>query len=276
MQTRSALYVPADHERAMAKAESLEVDILIFDLEDGVAPQKKAIARAAVVGKLSDIPSAGALKIVRINHHSASYYADDIAALANAPMGGIMLSKVSGAQDIDDALRHLAQHHRADLPIWCNVETPLGVANAFEIAAHPAVRGLVAGTNDLANDLRIERTPDSAALMHSLQRIVLAARAHGRIVLDGTFIDFNDEAGLKAEASHGRMLGFDGKTLVHPKQIAVANAAFSPSDAQREEARAIIKAFEAAMTEHKAVTLLDGRMLERLHYERAKSLLNET
>ncbi len=276
MRSRSALYVPADHERAMAKAASLNADILIFDLEDGVAPEKKSTARTALAQQLDAMLPSDALKITRINHADTPYYADDLKALANAPLDGLMLSKVSGAHDIDDALTHLAQHHRADLPIWCNVETPRGIANAFEIAAHPAVRGLVAGTNDLANDLRIERTADRAGLMHSLQRLVLAARAHDRIVLDGTFINVNDEAGLKAEAEQGRMLGFDGKTLVHPQQIAVANAAFSPSDAQKTQARAIIDAYEAAMAEHKAVILLDGQMIERLHYERAKSIINET
>lgn len=286
---RSALYVPADNARAMAKAASLDADVIIFDLEDGIAPQNKATAREAIVSLLRHPRESGdpelldsrfrgndTLRLVRINHHSTKHYEGDIAALADAPMNGIMLSKVSSASDIDHALERLAPLGRADLPIWCNVETPLGIENAFSIAAHPAAAGLVAGTNDLANDLRVRRTPDRAGLMHSLQRLLLAARAHGKIALDGTFIDFEDEAGLRKEAEQGRMLGFDGKTLVHPKQIAIANEVFGISEAEKTHARDIINAYETAMREGKAVILLNGKMIERLHYERANTLINAT
>ncbi len=301
---RSALYVPGDHDRAMAKAASLDADILIFDLEDGVAPVQKPKAREAIGSHFShsplegesnsrqanseggnaDLPhpptpslmGRGSLKCIRINHRDTPYYADDLAALSSLNLDGIMLSKVGGPDEIDHALSQLAQHHRGDLPIWCNVETPLGVTNCEAIAAHPAVRGLVAGTNDLANDLRIRLTPDRAGLLHSLQRLLLAGRAHGCIMLDGTFVDLADEVGLRAEAEQGRTLGFDGKTLIHPKQVAIANEVFGITKEERGEAKAIIEAYEAAMAENKAVALLNGRMIEALHYERAKATLSTT
>lgn len=269
--TRSALYVPGDHNRAMAKATNLPADMLIFDLEDGVAPERKAIARDAIVQSLNESEHT-AHTLIRANHLSTSYYTHDIAAIAESGTDGIMLSKVSGTKDIDQAVSDLAKHDRADMPIWCNVETPLGVTNINSIAAHPNVAGIVVGTNDLANDLRIIRTSDRAGLMHSLQAIQLAARAYDKIVLDGTFVDLEDMDGLRTEAKQGRILGFDGKTLIHPKQIEIANEIFSPSEEDVAQAKAIIETYEQAMKDHKAVALLDGKMIEKLHYDRAKEI----
>lgn len=268
---RSALYVPCDHERAVAGAFDRGADILIFDLEDGVAPERKAAGREKLAESL--LPKKHTQCLLRINHRSTSYYVADIEAASQLPLDGIVLSKVSGTDDIEDAVDYLARHGRADLPIWCNVETPSGILNVNAIAAHASIAGLVAGTNDLANDLRIRRTPDRAGLMYALQRLVLAGRAYGRVVLDGTFIDLADEAGLKAEAEQGRVLGFDGKTLIHPKQIAAAHAVFGPTEADIKEAKEIISAYEQAMAEGKAVMLLGTRMIERLHYDRAQEVL---
>lgn len=260
----------------MAKVISLEADVIIFDLEDGVAPERKATGRQQLTEwfttyaskRLPHVPY-----LVRINHHTTRDYKQDLTAALDWPLDGLMLSKTGGKDDIDRITATLSQANRGDVPIWCNIETPRGVSHAQGIAAHPHVHGIVAGTNDLANDLRIRRTPERTGLMHSLQAIVLAARAHQLPVLDGTFVALDDEEGLKAEAEQGRMLGFDGKTLIHPKQIAVANAVFGPTEADMNEAGAIIAAYEQAMQEGKAVTLLDGRMIERLHYERAKEVL---
>lgn len=270
---RSAIYVPGDHAGAIAKAPSLAADCILFDLEDGVAPEQKGAALSAICDSVSKADYGRKTLVVRINHKDTPYYAADLLAIAQLPVHGIMLSKVASVADVNDALRELAQHERADLGIWCNVETPLGVVNARAIAAHDNVVALVAGTNDLANDLRIIRTPDRAGLMHCLQEIQLAARAYGCVALDGTFVNLDDADGLKREAEQGRMLGFDGKTLIHPKQIDVANEVFGISAAELAEAQAIITAYEAAMAEQKAVTLLNGRMIERLHYDRARELV---
>lgn len=272
---RSALYVPGDHDRAMAKAFDRGADALIFDLEDGVAPEQKAAARRAITALLSRarLASRRTLALVRINHHLTNYYADDLAMLAACPMDGIMLSKVASTEDVEIATSALAKGNRADLPIWCNIETPEGVCNVAKIASLPLVQGLVAGTNDLANDLRLHRTPGRQELCFALQQIVCAGRAYGKMVLDGTFIDLQDTDGLMAEARQGRAWGFHGKTLIHPNQIDPVHRVFSPSAEEITHAQAVIRAYESAMQGGKAVTLLDGRMIERLHYDRALQLL---
>lgn len=269
---RSALYVPCDYERALQKAPERGADILIFDLEDGVAPERKAEGRINIQAFLTQASSC--VSLLRINHRNTPEYHEDINLAVQLPLDGIMLSKVSGREDIDDAVAQLAGHDRSDLPVWCNVETPLGVANVCEIASHPHVAALVAGTNDLANDLRIRRTAGRAGLMYSLQRILLAGRAYKRITLDGTFVDLEDAEGFKAEVEQGRMLGFDGKTLIHPKQVEIANQVFGPSVEEIEEAKAVIAIYEKAMQEGKAVTLLGSRMIEKLHYDRARELVD--
>jgi citrate lyase beta subunit len=270
---RSALYVPTDHARALAKVATLPADVIIFDLEDGVAPDKKAEGRKAIANWFESETNKKHRYILRINHQHTREYRLDMALVAGLPLDGVMLSKVSGQDDIDEATAQLAQVERGDLAIWCNVETPLGIVNIRSIAAHPHVTALVAGTNDLANDLRIRRTADRLGLMHSLQEMVLAARAYDKPVLDGTFVDLEDDNGLQREAEQGRMLGFDGKTLIHPKQIAIANRIFAPSANDITDANAIIASYESAMKNGKAVTLLNGRMIERLHYNRAKETI---
>ncbi len=273
---RSGLYVPCDHARAMAKAVSLHADLIIFDLEDGVAPEQKATGRHHLAEWFNTY--AGQRRqhvhyLLRVNHHNTLDYEQDLALAQDLPLDGLMLSKTGGKNDIDRIIAALSQANRGDLPIWCNIETPRGVCHAQAIAAHPHVSGMVVGTNDLANDLRVRRTPERTELMYCLQAVLTAARAFRRPVLDGTYVALEDEAGLRAEAEQGRMLGFDGKTLIHPKQIPVANAVFGPTPADIAEAEAIIAAYEQAMQEGKAVTLLNGRMIERLHYERAQETL---
>ncbi|MCI5050340.1 MAG: CoA ester lyase [Rickettsiales bacterium] len=271
--TRSALYVPTDHDRAMAKTNTLDCDILIFDLEDGVAPDKKAYGRQAIVTASERKAWANFTVIVRINHHSTPYYEADIETALTLPIDGIMLSKVSGPEDVDKLVHHTALAERADLAIWCNVETPRGVINAFDIANHPNVHGIVVGTNDLANDLRVIRKSNRGTIMGALQQLVIAARAAEKTILDGTFIDLEDHDGLKAEAKQGREMGFDGKTLIHPKQIPATNTAFAPRQSDIDYARKVINIYEEAMKAGKAVTLVDGKMIEKLHYDRAVELL---
>ena len=272
---RSALYVPGDHPGAMAKAHTLDADILIFDLEDGVAPDKKADAREAIANALAENDYSNYTTIVRVNHASTEEHVADVTMVAQSRCDAIMLSKANDINEVKTAARLLAYHGAADRGIWGNIETPLGVANVKSMAMMPIVKGMVVGTNDLANDLRIERTPDRAALMYSLQAVQLACRAHNKPVLDGTFVDLEDMDGLRAETEQGRLLGFDGKTLIHPKQIAIANEVFGPSEQEFEEAREIIALYEReAIDKHKAVCLMGSRMIERLHYNRAKELLS--
>jgi citrate lyase beta subunit len=267
---RSALYVPCDHARALQKTHQLKADAFIFDLEDGVAPEAKATGREQIAALT--LP-ASAYTMLRINHRSTTDYAADLTLLATLPVQAVMLSKTHDLSDVEDCCARLAASGRGDLAVWCNIETPHGVTQAEALCAHARVGGVVAGTNDLANDLRIRPGAGREGLLHSLQRIQLAARAHGKTVLDGTFVQTDDDAGFEAECAQGRMLGFDGKTLIHPKQIEGANRHFGPTPEDMAWAQAVIAAYEPAMRDGKAVTLLDGRMIEALHYRRAQEIL---
>lgn len=260
---RSMLYVPASNARAMAKAPGLGADALICDLEDAVAPDAKPAARAALCDALA-VP-APCPRIVRINALATPWGHADACALAGA--GALALPKVAGPGDLD-ALAALAP----DAALWAMIETPLGVLNAPAIAAHPRVAGLIVGTNDLAADLGLRARADRAGLMAALGACVLAARAHGRVVIDGVFNGLHDPAGLRAECAQGRDLGFDGKSVIHPGQIAAANAAFAPQPDEITEARRLIAVFEAAAP-GQGVAVLDGRIVEALHVVAARALI---
>lgn len=271
---RTALFVPGDHAKAMERAHERPADALIFDLEDGVSPDAKDEARAAIVEALASKRFAHHYTVVRMNHISTEAGEEDVKALSTANCDALMLSKVAGGKETRNSLRFIAQYGGADKPIWANIETPSGVMNVQNVAEIPQVKALVCGTNDLANDLRIKRTPDRGALMYSLQKVQLVARATGCLVLDGTFMDVKDEAGLRAESEQGRHLGFDGKTLIHPAQIDVANTVFSPTEEELARAKQIIETYEReAINKHKAVCLMGSEMIERLHYDRAKEMV---
>lgn len=266
---RSLLFMPASNPRALEKAAGLAADALIFDLEDAVAPEAKHEARAQLSHALATHTYSGRVKILRINALETLWGAEDAALAAGLAVDAILLPKAETTSQIDT----LATLLPPSMPIWANIETPLAVVNAASIAAHERVQALVAGTNDLSKDLRITRTDDRSALLHSLSAIVLAARAYGKQVYDGTFIRIKDEAAFMREAQQGKLLGFDGKTLIHPDQIATCNAAFSPTDAEINHAVAVVSAYEQAMRAGKAVTTVDGQMIEALHYAAAKQVL---
>lgn len=262
---RSALYIPASRPRAMDKARGLGCDAILFDLEDAVAPAEKPAARAALAEVLAEGGFGPRRRIVRINALASEWgKADARAAAAMAP-DGILLPKVTGPGDLA-ALAALAPGAR----LWAMIESPLGVLNAAAIAGHPALDGLVMGTNDLAKDLG---STSRAALGHALQASLMAARAHGKLALDGVYNAFRDQSGLADECAQGRALGFDGKTLIHPDQIAAANAAFGPTEAEIALARRQIAAHEAAEAAGQGVAVLEGRIVESLHVASARSLL---
>ncbi|MEM8538415.1 MAG: CoA ester lyase, partial [Pseudomonadota bacterium] len=262
---RSALYIPGSKDRALDKARGLPVDVILFDLEDAVAPNAKVEARDTLYAALADGGYGARLRIVRINGLDTEWGAADAAAVAAMACDAVLLPKVNGPDDVD-ALAALVPN----LPIWAMMETPLGILNAAQIAAHPRIAGFVLGTNDLAKDLNSQ---NRAALMTSLQLCLLAAKAHGVVVLDGVYNAFKDEDGLRAECAEGRALGFDGKTLIHPAQVAIANAAFGPTDAEIDLAQRQIAAFEAAEAEGQGVAVVDGRIVENLHIVTAKATL---
>ena len=266
---RSVLYIPGSKERALEKARGLPVDAIIFDLEDAVSPDAKVEARTTLKSALDHGGYGSRYKIIRINGLDTEWGAADLAALRDAPADAILVPKVNGAADIDAVQALLGK----DTPIWAMIETPAGVLNANEIAAHPALEGFVAGTNDLARELNCRTRPDRLPMQMSLQMMLLAARGHELIAVDGVYNQFKDEAGLCAECEQGRDLGFDGKTLIHPAQIAITNGCFAPSQAELDLAYRQIEAFEEIEKSGQGVAVVDGKIVENLHVETAKKTL---
>ncbi len=268
---RSVLYIPASRARAMEKAKGLPVDAIIFDLEDAVIVDEKAPARDLLRDRLAEGGFGPRVQIVRINGFDTEWGRDDLDTIAAASPQAILLPKVNGPADIEALAALLDQRpETADTRIWAMMETPLGVLNAARIAAVPRVAGFVLGTNDLAKDLNAR---SREAMVTSLQLCLLAARAHGLICIDGVYNAFKDEDGLAAECRQGRDFGFDGKTLIHPAQIATANAIFAPSDAELDLARRQIDAFDSATARGEGVAVVDGKIVENLHVETARATL---
>ncbi len=266
---RSVLYIPGSKDRALDKARGLPVDAIIFDLEDAISPDAKVEARGTLKTALEQGGYGNRYKIIRINGLDTEWGAQDIAALRDAPADAILVPKVDSAADID-AVQSLLGN---DTPIWAMIETPAGVLNANEIAAHPALEGFVAGTNDLAKELNCRTRPDRLPMQMSLQMMLLAARGHDVVAVDGVYNQFKDEEGLHAECEQGRDLGFDGKTLIHPAQIAVTNECFAPSEAELDLARRQIDAFEEVEKTGQGVAVVDGKIVENLHVVTAKKTL---
>ena len=269
---RSALYIPASKPRAMEKAQALPCDAIIFDLEDAVAPAAKPAARAALAQALGGFAYGGRARLLRVNALSGPWGAEDLAAVAAMPCEGVLLPKVDSPQDIHAAAR-LMPH-----PVWAMIETPAGVLNAAAICAHPRLAGIVVGTNDLLKDLGGRAGGGRAGagrapLHYALGAVLLAARAAGKVALDGVYNAFKDTEGLAREAEEGRDFGYDGKTVIHPDQIATVNAVFGPSAADLDLAARQIAAYDAALAEGQAVAVVDGRIVEGLHVVTARALL---
>ena len=269
---RSVLYLPASNARALEKARALPADGLIVDLEDAVAPAAKEAARAQVVAALREGGFGPREVVVRVNGLETPWGRADLSALARAGADAVCLPKVESAAAVraaEDAL--VAGGAPEDLALWCMIETPRGVLAAAEIGGASArVACLVAGTSDLVKDLHARHTAGRAEVLTALSLVVLAARAHGLAALDGVHLDLDDEPGLEAACAQGRDLGFDGKTLVHPRQIEAANRAFAPSAAEVDAARRVIAAHAEAVAAGRGVTVVDGRLVEALHVEEAR------
>ncbi len=268
---RSVLYIPGSKPRALEKAQGLAVDAIIFDLEDAVSPDEKIAARDLLAETLKTAEYGPRRRIVRINGFDTDWGAEDLKAVAASGPDAVLLPKVDGGADIAKLAEMLDAIPAAkDTTIWAMMETPRGILNAAEIAAAPRMEGFVLGTNDLAKDLR---STGRAAMMTSLQLCLLAARAEGLICVDGVYNAFKDDEGLRAECAEGRDMGFDGKTLIHPAQIEIANAAFGPSEEELALARRQIAAFEEAKAAGQGVAVLDGKIVENLHVASAQRIL---
>lgn len=264
---RSALYIPGSKARALDKARGLAVDVILFDLEDAVSPDEKIAARDTLAAELAQGGYGNRMRVVRINGLDTPWGKDDAAAVHAMKCDAVLLPKVDSAADLD-ALAALTTKR-----IWAMMETPLGMLNALEIAQHDRLDGFVMGTNDLAKDLGARFVADRTPLMTSLQLCLLAARAAGIVALDGVYNAFKDEDGLRVECDQGRDMGFDGKTLIHPAQIDIANAAFAPTSAEIELAERQIAAFTEAEAAGQGVAVVDGKIVENLHIVTARATL---
>ncbi len=266
---RSVLYIPGSKERALEKARTLPVDAIIFDLEDAVAVDEKVNARTTLKAALDEDGYGSRVKIVRINGLDTEWGADDARAVAEMNADAILLPKVGSPADVD-ALAALIPD---DLPIWAMMETPRGMLNAAAIAAHPRMAGFVMGTNDLAKELQTRFRADRLPMISSLSICLLAARAEGLVIVDGVYNAFKDDEGLKVECDQGRDMGFDGKTLIHPAQVAVCNEAFAPSAAEIDLAKRQIAEFEEVEAAGGGVAVVDGKIVENLHVATARQIL---
>lgn len=272
---RSVLYVPGINARALEKAQGLPVDCLIIDLEDSVAPDAKAEARAQVVQFLAEAALGNKEVVIRINGIETPWGVDDIAAIPEKNVDAVVFPKIESVSGLEAAVNALsAAHVKQDLPVWIMAETPRCILDIDEIAGSQArLDAIVMGTSDLAKAMRVPHTPQREGLLTALNLTVLAARAHGLDILDGVFLDLNDSTGFREACVQGCNMGFDGKTLIHPKQIAAANEIYGISDEEVAWARKIIGAWEVAEAEGKGVVLVDGRLVESLHVDEARRVL---
>ena len=272
---RSVLYMPGANARALEKAQGLAADSLILDLEDAVAPDAKAEARDRVVDAVTSGAYGGRELTIRVNGLDTAWHADDLAAAAGAGPAAVVVPKVNSPADVATIEAGLVSGGAPDhTKIWAMVETPQAMLDCANIAAaSERLTVLVMGTNDLAKELHAEHVPGRQPLLTGLGLCLLAARATGKVILDGVYNDVRDLEGFAAECRQGAQMGFDGKTLIHPGQLEAANAAFAPDDDEIAASREIIEAFEAAEREGRGVATVNGRMIENLHVDNAQRVL---
>jgi len=273
---RSVLYMPGSNARAIEKARTLPADCIVLDLEDSVAPDAKPAARAQACAAVKAGGFGPREVVVRINGLDTAWWLDDVNVVAAAKPDALLIPKVSSPDHLEQVAERLVDisaDHR--IRVWAMMETPLAVLNAGAIAAaakdvETRLSTFVMGTNDLAKDTRARISPGREALRPWLMACVAAARVYGLDILDGVYNDLADRDGFARECEEARDMGFDGKTLIHPNQIAAANAAFAPSAEEVAQARAILAAFDLPENKDKGVIALEGRMVERLHAEMAR------
>ena len=271
---RSVLYMPAANDRALEKAQSIPADAIIFDLEDAVAPDAKPEARAKAVAAVGSGLYGNRELTIRCNGLDTQWGSDDVAAAGAAAPAAVVIPKVDSVGYVDEVSALLdAAGAPTGVRIWPMIETPTALFNAREIAEHARVAVLVMGTNDLAKELRSPLVPDRHPLVPHLAHALLAARAAGKVILDGVYNDVKNLEGFEAECVQGMEMGFDGKTLIHPTQVGPANDIWAPSPDDIEYAERVISAFDEAVADGRGVVTVDGRMIENLHVDNARRVL---
>ena len=271
---RSVLYMPAANERALEKAKDIQADALIFDLEDAVAPDSKEVAREQACAAAASSEYGNRELTIRCNGLDTPWGKDDVLAAAAAGPAAVVIPKVDGSSYLDEISELLNQGGApSSTQIWAMVETPIGILHVEEIARHERMSVMVMGTNDMAKELRASITADRQALLPYLAMCLLSARAAGVAILDGVYNDIKDESGFKDVCVQGAEMGFDGKTLIHPNQVAPTNEIFSPSLDELDFHRRIIEEFEAAEKDGRGVLTVDGKMIENLHVDEARRAL---
>ena len=277
---RSALYIPGSNARALDKGRTIPADVLILDLEDAVAVEAKDMARAAVAAAVNVHAYGKREVVVRVNGLGTPWIARDIAAVVAAMPDAVLIPKISRMEDIRRARAALAAAQAPEgLALWAMIETPLAILNVAGIASTASAGSgapldtLVIGTNDLAREMGVRIAPGRAALVPALSQCVLAARAYGLAVLDGTYNDLTEWKGFSTECRQGRDLGMDGKTLIHPRQVSIANDVFAPSNEEVEWAEKVLAAFDRPENHGRAVIAVEGQMVERMHEKMAQRVI---
>ena len=273
---RSVLFVPGDKPRALEKAAGLGADAIILDLEDAVAPERKSEARANARTAIPGFRAEDLYTVLRIAEPASSELGADIETAAAASPDAVLIAKIETPEQLSAVRKRLDDAGYAG-PVWAMIETPLGVMNVEAIARQARLHrleALVAGSNDLAEGLRLpENDQRRQTLTPYLSRLVLAARAMGLTVLDAVYNAYRDEAGFEAEARQGRILGFDGKTLIHPSQICPVHRAYTPSEAEQAWAQTVVDAFADPANAGKGAVPVEGRMVEHMHLRAARLVL---
>ncbi len=272
---RSVLYVPGDNEKALKKASMLPCDAVMFDLEDSIADEKKELARILVKQGINDYDYGSRTLIVRINRLDSPWGEEDIRSLTGTDINAICIPKVESAKELELIRSKLAKQSNERIPIWAMIETPKGIIDVVDIASAQGLGAIVVGTTDLSHRLRLRNASggNRAGLYYSLSRCVLAARLIGIEIFDGVFLDFSDKESFIAQCEDAKNLGFDGKTLIHPAQIEITNKVFGASSEEVERARKIISAWEEATAMGKAVAVVDNQLIELMHIEEAKQIV---
>ncbi len=275
---RSCLYMPGANAKALDKARTLPADTLIFDLEDAVAPEAKADARAAIVATMQQGGYGKREIVIRVNALSSEWGRDDVVAAAGAKPHGVLFPKIDSAADIKAADALLTEAGAPEeTAIWAMIETPKAILNIQKIAKaakRTRLAVFVMGTNDLAKDMHAAQTPDRSAFLAALSMTVIAARAYGVTPIDGVWNDIQDAEGFEAICRQGLGLGFDGKTLIHPSQIETCNTVFAPTAGEIAWARSVIAAFADPANAGKGVLKVDGKMTELLHLAQAERMVS--